>query len=75
MTRILIIQGHPDPDPARYCRALAAAYAEGAREGGHEIRVLDLAALSIPPLGSRAGPLTPVGSPERHTRLRLRWSA
>jgi putative NADPH-quinone reductase len=54
MTRILIVQGHPDPDPARYCRALAAAYAEGARAGGHEVRTLDLAALAIPPLGSRA---------------------
>lgn len=54
MTRILLVQGHPDPDPARYCRALAAAYAEGARDGGHDVRVLDLGTLAIPPLGSRA---------------------
>lgn len=54
MSRILLVQGHPDPDPSRFCRALAAAYAEGAREAGHAIDILDLAALGIPPLGSRA---------------------
>ena len=28
--RITIIDGHPDPDPARYVHALAEAYAAGA---------------------------------------------
>ncbi len=54
MTRILIVQGHPDPDPARFCRALASAYAEGATAGGHAVRTIDLATAGIPPLGSRA---------------------
>lgn len=40
--RILVIDGHPDPDPARLCHALAAAYAEGARESGHEARICAL---------------------------------
>lgn len=48
--RILVIQGHPDPDPARYCRALAAAYAEGARAAGHPVKELDIARLEIPVL-------------------------
>jgi len=52
--RILIIQGHPDPDPARLCRALAEAYETGAWEGGHPTETVDLAALDVPPLRSRA---------------------
>lgn len=50
--RILIIQGHPDPDPARLCRALAEAYAEGAHTAGHEVTRLDLARMDIPLLRS-----------------------
>ncbi|MDF2095870.1 NAD(P)H-dependent oxidoreductase [Aquibaculum arenosum] len=50
--RILIIQGHPDPDPARLCRALAEAYAEGAHKAGHEVARLDLAQMDIPLLRS-----------------------
>lgn len=43
--RILLIQGHPDPSPRRFCRALAEAYEEGARDAGHDVRLLDVAAL------------------------------
>lgn len=50
--RIAIIQGHPDPDPARYCRALANAYAEGARDGGHDVELIDVAHLDFPLLRS-----------------------
>lgn len=46
--RILIIIGHPDPDPKRLCRALAAAYAEGARSAGHDVRLIDVATLDFP---------------------------
>ncbi len=46
--RIVIIQGHPDPDPSRYCRALADAYAQGAKAAGHEVTMIDLAALDFP---------------------------
>lgn len=52
--RILIIQGHPDPDGARLCRALADAYAEGARGAGHLIERVDLATLDVPLLRSQA---------------------
>jgi putative NADPH-quinone reductase len=51
--RILILQGHPDPSPERYGRALAAAYAEGARSAGHEIREIDLGQLDYPLLRDR----------------------
>jgi putative NADPH-quinone reductase len=51
--RILIIDGHPDPDPKRLGHALAHIYAEAATAGGHEIKQLTLAHLQIPPLSSR----------------------
>lgn len=61
---ILIIIGHPDPDPKRLCRALAAAYAEGARSAGHHVRLIDVATLDFPLLrtmeefGQRSVPVT-----------------
>lgn len=54
MTRILLIDGHPDPDPARFVHALAGAYANGATSGGHEVRRLDLATMDIPFLRTQA---------------------
>ena len=46
--RILIIIGHPDPEPRRLCRALAASYADGARSAGHEVRLVDVATIDFP---------------------------
>lgn len=46
--RVLIILGHPDASPNRLCRALAGAYAEGARSAGHEVRLIDIATLDFP---------------------------
>lgn len=46
--RILILDGHPDPDPARLIHGLAGACAEGADDAGHEVRRVDLAALDVP---------------------------
>lgn len=50
--RVLIIVGHPDPSPSRFCRALAAAYAEGAEEQGHQVSLIDIATLDFPWLRS-----------------------
>ena len=52
--RILILIGHPDPAPDRFCRALAAAYREGAEAAGHAVQTLDLATLDIPLLRTQA---------------------
>ena len=52
MTRVLLLQGHPDAAP-HLCRSLADAYAEGARGGGHETRTLDVHALDFPLLRSQ----------------------
>ena len=51
---ILILQGHPDPAGGHLCHALAAAYAEGAREASHQVTVLDVAGLEFPLLRSQA---------------------
>ncbi len=48
--KILIVDGHPDPDPARFVHALADAYATGA--ASHQVRRLKLAEMDIPFLHS-----------------------
>src|ERR1039458_9481158 len=58
---IAIIKGHPNQDGNRFGQALAESYAEGARAGGHEVRIIDIAHLDFPILRSqdqwRSGPL------------------
>lgn len=51
--RILILDGHPDPDPARYCHALAASYAQGAAEIGNVVHRTNLSDLDFPLLRSK----------------------
>lgn len=51
--RIAIIQGHPDQSPERFCRTLAEAYEAGAVRGGHETRLIDVAALDFPLIRSQ----------------------
>lgn len=50
--RILIIDGHPDPDRSHYVHALADAYAAGADQSGHPVRRIDIANLTFPILRS-----------------------
>ena len=45
--QILVINGHPDPRPERFCAALCDAYEDGAREGGWDVRRLDVGRLSL----------------------------
>ena len=54
MKRILIIDGHPDPDEKRYVHRLAAAYAAGAASAGHDVETIRLANLQFPLLRSNA---------------------
>lgn len=46
--RVLIVIGHPDPSPDRFCRVLARTYAAAAERAGHHIRVIDLATTNFP---------------------------
>lgn len=45
---IVIIQGNPDPDPGRFGRALAEAYAQAARDAGHQVKAIGVANLDFP---------------------------
>ncbi|TWO72703.1 NAD(P)H-dependent oxidoreductase [Caenimonas sedimenti] len=51
--RILIIQGHPDPDTNHLCHALSGAYVDGAAEAGHTVRNIAVAQLEFPLLRTR----------------------
>src|SRR5258706_10141570 len=48
-----MIDGHPDPDRARFVHALADSYAAGAIDAGHEVRRIEVAGLDFPLLRSR----------------------
>lgn len=52
--RILVIQGHPDPQGGHFGHALAQAYADGAAAAGHTVRQVDIARLDFPLLRSAA---------------------
>lgn len=52
--RILLIDGHPDADAERYLHALTRAYAEGARNGGHEVRCIIVSSLQFQLLATAA---------------------
>jgi putative NADPH-quinone reductase len=53
MSRILIIQGHPDPSANRFSHALSRAYHEGALLAGHEVREIEVAKIDFPLLRSQ----------------------
>ncbi len=48
--KIVIIDGHPDPDKSHLCHAIATAYVNGAKRAGHETRRIDVAQLDFPVL-------------------------
>jgi len=52
-SRILTIQGHPDPAAAHLCHLLETAYAEGAEQAGHVVRRVDVGRLDFPLLRSQ----------------------
>lgn len=49
MSRIVIINGHPDPDPHHFVHALASVYRTAAARK-HEVRQIDIAQLDFPVL-------------------------
>lgn len=51
MSRVVIIDGHPDPDRSHFVHALADAYAEGALQR-HEVDRIEVATLDFPLLRS-----------------------
>ncbi len=53
MSRIAIIQGHPDASQPHFGHALALAYTQGATAAGHEVRAVDITRLDFPLLRSK----------------------
>jgi putative NADPH-quinone reductase len=73
--RILIIDGHPDPDRQRFIHALAVAYAQGAAAAGHEVRRIDVASLELHSLRSNSEFLHELPSEEiRRCQADLSWA-
>lgn len=52
--KILVIQGHPDPEGGHFLHALADAYVKGARQAGHEVERIAVSALDFPLLRSKS---------------------
>lgn len=52
--KLVILEGHPDPEPAHFGYALADAYIAGAQEAGHEVRRIRISELDFTVLRTRA---------------------
>ncbi|MCI5078005.1 NAD(P)H-dependent oxidoreductase [Oricola sp.] len=73
--RICIINGHPDPSPQRYAHALATAYGDGAREGGHEVRTITVGMLDFPIVRTREDFMADYVPPViREAQNTIRWA-
>jgi len=51
--RIVVVQGHPDPEGHHFGHALSGSYVHGAEEAGHAVRIIDVARLEFPLLHSK----------------------
>jgi len=50
---MVVLIGHPDPDPDRFLRKLAQAYVSGAQAAGRQVHLFDLARMDFPILRGR----------------------
>jgi putative NADPH-quinone reductase len=46
--RIVVINGHPDNRPERFCSSVVATYVDSAVKAGHDVRRIDVGKLSFP---------------------------
>lgn len=73
--RILVLDGHPDPDPGRYCHALADQYAHGAASAGHIVHRLNLHEMDFADIASRGEWEAETSSPDiRKLQDELVWA-
>lgn len=68
--KVVIVQGHPDHSHRHFGHALAEAYAEGARTSGHEVSMIEVAALDFPVLRdaedwNNEAPIEPIADSQR----------
>jgi putative NADPH-quinone reductase len=55
MKHLLVINGHPDPRPERFCGALSEAYQRGGTSGGWETRRVNVGNLPLSTIDSMNG--------------------
>ncbi len=46
--KIVVLDGHPDKNEKRFCHILADAYVEGAKEAGHEVKLIRVSETEFP---------------------------
>lgn len=68
---ICIIDGHPDTNPQRLCRALADSYADGAVSSGYEVSRINIRDLTFPLLEKNEDFLTPPPEPVLSQRQKI----
>ena len=71
-TKLLVVNGHPDPRPERDCHALCGAYRKGARSRGVQTRYLDVGTLDHP-FAASANPNEPSNA-LAHAIAAIRWA-
>jgi len=73
--RVLVIDGHPDPRPERFCHGLANAYVQGAKAAGHDVRRIDVSGLSFSWLARFEDFRGPVQNPDiRQAQSDIAWA-
>ena len=73
--RVLIINGHPDPSPDRFCAALCEAYAQGASKAGRQVRSTAIGQLTFPLLRTATDFASPARSPAiLDAQADIRWA-
>lgn len=74
-TKVLVINGHPDPRAPRLCASLAEAYAEGAAGIGRAVRRLAIGDLDFPVLRTGSEFLSPAPEgPIRKAQDDIAWA-
>lgn len=73
--RIALIQGHPDPADGHFGHALAEAYERAATAAGHEVRIIEVARLELPPLrNAQEWEWKPVPEPVAQAQRSIAWA-
>jgi len=73
--RILVINGHPDTRAERFCSGLTTAYVDAASKAGHDVRRIDVGALSFPLLVRFEEFQTPIDNADiREAQEDILWS-
>ena len=70
---VLVINGHPDPRPERFCAALSDAYASGAEESSRAVRRLNVGHLTLL-LAQAQGKRGPVAPEVERALGMIRWA-